>query len=381
MKILYHSRTFGEGGGGVHIQEIVKELRKLGHKVILSTPTSEGKKSKKSILQALRHGLPGIVEEIAEIAFNKVTYKKLKRIVEKERPNFIYARYALFDYAPIKISKEYKIPIILEVNGPLTYERKKNDNLKLYKLAERYELNILKEADAVIAVSNEIKKYYVRKGINEEKINVLRNGVEEKILKIKGKDKSLIKKLGLTGKTVIGYVGFLQKWHKVDMLVRSFKQVLGKNKDCVLLVVGDGEERKEIERYAKEKNISDKIIITGVVKHDDIHKYISLMDIAVLPDCVEYCSPMKLIEYMAMKKACIVPDRNSVKELVKHNKEVYIIKSNEKELTKAMLNLIRNKNLRTRLGTNAQQRIKQEKMLWKENAKRTVQIYKKIKKS
>ena len=41
MKILYHSRTFATGGGRVHIDEIVKNLKKLGNEVTLIERSEE----------------------------------------------------------------------------------------------------------------------------------------------------------------------------------------------------------------------------------------------------------------------------------------------------------------------------------------------------
>lgn len=113
----------------------------------------------------------------------------------------------------------------------------------------------------------------------------------------------LREELGVSGKKVIMFVGRLVKVKGVDILLRAFAQ-LGRS-DAVLVVVGDGPERQNLEKLALSLGISDRVIFTGW--RDDASKLVSIADVFVLPSLSEGL-PQALLEALAHGVPCIVSD-------------------------------------------------------------------------
>lgn len=109
--------------------------------------------------------------------------------------------------------------------------------------------------------------------------------------------------LGVSGRKIILFVGRLVKVKGVDVLLRAFAQ-LGRS-DAVLVVVGDGPERQNLEKLALSLGISDRVIFTGW--RDDASKLVSIADVFVLPSLSEGL-PQALLEALAHGVPCIVSD-------------------------------------------------------------------------
>ena len=163
MKIVYHHRTQGGGAEGVHIREVVKALRQLGHQVKLISPPnvdpfkiSANPKAPKNKSSGLKKkivlALPQVCFEILELGYNVWAYLRLNSVVKKIQPDFIYERYAFFCWAGVKIAKKFHVPIILEVNEISGIKRQRPQ--KMVGLCRRIEEKIFSEADALIVVSD-----------------------------------------------------------------------------------------------------------------------------------------------------------------------------------------------------------------------------------
>ncbi len=84
-------------------------------------------------------------------------------------------------------------------------------------------------------------------------------------------------------KTVFLTVSRLIKLKGIDLLLTAWKRFQQSgNKDCALLIVGDGPERRLLEQLCINQSIND-IFFAGLVEYDYIHLYYALSDIFVIP--------------------------------------------------------------------------------------------------
>ena len=98
------------------------------------------------------------------------------------------------------------------------------------------------------------------------------------------------------------------------------------------------------------------------------------MDIAILPHANEYCSPVKLFEYMAMGKAIIAPRLANIEEILTEGTNgMFFEPENRTQLGNALIRLIEDQEQRKQLGRNARQTV-YKKHLWIHNAQRIVDI-------
>jgi glycosyltransferase involved in cell wall biosynthesis len=128
----------------------------------------------------------------------------------------------------------------------------------------------------------------------------------------KSEGPSMRRILGLQDKKVLFYHGVLSPNRGIQNAIRAVALLRKQIPNLVFLLVGDGEGLHEFMNLAKELDISDRIIITGRVAYKKIAKFVRVADIGILPfpamRCWEVSSPIKLMEYLAMKVPVIATD-------------------------------------------------------------------------
>ncbi|MCJ7445381.1 MAG: glycosyltransferase [Methanotrichaceae archaeon] len=135
----------------------------------------------------------------------------------------------------------------------------------------------LKHAQSVITVTMELANLLHDFGI--ENVAVIPNGVDTDLLKPIQKPNAK-SDLGLKGQ-VIGYVGSLEHWVDLELVVQALPRL-----NVTLLVVGPGlftDYGEKIKTLARELDVEDKVIFTGVVRYTDLSTYLSAMDIGLNP--------------------------------------------------------------------------------------------------
>jgi glycosyltransferase involved in cell wall biosynthesis len=168
-----------------------------------------------------------------------------------------------------------------------------------------------------------------------------------------------LNKVGVNGcQIIIGFSGILRKWHGVDLLISAFLYLIEKNMNLYLLIVGDGPERCNIEKQLAQVISTNKYHITGRIPHSQVVDYINLFDIAVSPKSTFYASPMKVLEYMAMGKAVLVPDRPNFRDLITPGKTgLTFMDGSPEDLARNIKALCENREQMRTIGENARQRI------------------------
>lgn len=176
------------------------------------------------------------------------------------------------------------------------------------------------------------------------------------------------------GAVVVGYIGSFIIWHAPDRLFRAFAELIAQGVDAYLLLVGRKLPETTAMIDALGPAVAARVRHAGFVPHPQIPQHLALMDIAVLPKTQAYCSPLKLFEYMAMAKACLVPGTRTIASILDHDKEGLLFDpESEADFTNDLLRLARDGQLRQRLGLAARQRVEAE-YTWIHNAERVMQL-------
>ena len=377
MKILYHHRIGSKDGQVVHIEELVSAFRQLGNDVLLVGPASFDDRAfgyEPRFLQALKRAIPSFAYELLEILYNGLSYRRLSSAVSAFRPDFIYERYNLFQIAGIWAKRRWKLPLILEVNAPLARERGTYGGLKLRHLAARLERYVWRNADYVIAVTRVLADEIVGAGIDPSRVVVIANAIDPEKFDSAPRTDEAKAELGLCGKIVLGFCGFARDWHGLDAALEILKKP-NIPASTHLLVAGAGPAIETLKEKAMADGMTDRVTFMGLVERNEVAGVVAAFDIALLPSCVDYCSPLKLFEYMALSKATVAPDQANIREILTSGTDALLFPPKDAQcFANAIERLVGSSESRRAFGIAARTTLERGGHSWRENAQRTLAL-------
>ncbi len=366
MRILYHHRIASRDGQSVHIDELVRALRRRGHEVLVVGPKAVARQSlggESTLLGGLRRRVPKAVYELLELGYGLGATLRLLAAAKRFRPDLIYERYNLHLPAGVLVRHLAGVPLILEVNAPLAAERAAHGGLGLPRLALAVEGRIWRGADRIVTVTGVLAGMIEGVGVARERIRVVQNAVDPDAFA--AVDHAAAKRgLGLEGCCVLGFVGFVREWHGLDRAVRFLASDAGAG--CVLLVAGDGPARPGLEALAARLGVAGRVRFLGTVARERIPAVVAAFDVALQPAVVPYASPLKLFEYMAAGCAVLAPDSPNIREVVRDGTDALLF--GEGGFAPALARLVADPDLRARLGASARERIYRLGRTWDANA-------------
>ena len=187
---------------------------------------------------------------------------------------------------------------------------------------------------------------------SKKSIKVIYNGIEANTSVTNSNNGT--SELGLTDKhLVFGTITRFDTIKNLPMMINAFAAVHKGNSNVRLLLVGDGDQRQEMEELVTQLQIQDAVIFTGF--QTDTKKYMDLIDVYVLSSFSEGTS-MTLLEAMSMSKCCVVTAVGGNVEIIQDLKNGTVVESdNTAQLTDTMSTLAGDRVLRQQLGTAAKQ--------------------------
>jgi len=376
MKILYHHRTLSKDGQDVHIQAMVAALTRRGHEVILVGPRTPAARAKGADTDSsrLRKLLPRAVAELLELAYSIPAYLRLRQAWRKHRPDVLYERYNLLLLSGIWLRARTKLPLLLEVNSPICDERRANGGLSWPGLARWSEHRVWRKSDALLPVTAVMAGHLQRAKVPPDHIHVIPNGVHLHQIDMSPDGAPARRALGLEGKLILGFTGFIRPWHGLPRVVEAMA-ALRDRPDLHFVIVGDGPGREEIEERARRLGVAHRMSILGVVPQSLVGAYVAAFDIALQPHAVAYASPLKLFDYMGLGRAIIAPDQANIREVLQHDRDALLFDpADESSFHAAVARLSSDAVLRARLGAAAAARLVSGGYSWDQNAARVEAI-------
>jgi len=161
---------------------------------------------------------------------------------------------------------------------------------------------LLRYADVHIAVNREVKEQLHSEGVAGERVRLLPNGVDPKAFSpCKDTDVARVQLFGeegwWCGKSLFLFVGRLSEAKGVDVLLAAWAELPTKIRDeCVLLIVGDGQEKPSLIAQCEEQGIASTVRFLG--RREDVRRFYDAADVVVLPSRREGLSNV-MLEAMA----------------------------------------------------------------------------------
>jgi glycosyltransferase involved in cell wall biosynthesis len=377
MKILIHHRIASRDGQAVHLEEMIEALRGQGHELLLVGPVAfeqTGFGSSSAAIDWIKRIIPAPIYELMEIGYNLFAFRRLNKAVRQFRPDFIYERFSLFLLAGIWVHRLRRIPLLLEVNGPLFEERVRHDGLSMRTWARACQSYIWRNVTYALPVTGVLAEQVRGYGVPKERIAVIPNGINPERFGSAPPTTVAKQVAGLGGRLVLGFTGFVRAWHAMDKVI-EFLADEGERLNLHLLIVGDGPSRQDLERLAESRGVSHRFTITGVVDRDAIANHVATFDVALIPGINDYASPLKMFEYMYMGKAIVAPNQPNIREILEDRRDALLFDpSDHKAMTAAIQQLSEDGALRRQIGDQAQATISEKKLYWSHNASTVVEL-------
>ncbi|ASW42426.1 glycosyltransferase family 1 protein [Clostridium isatidis] len=157
----------------------------------------------------------------------------------------------------------------------------------------------------------------------------------------------------LEGKFVIGHIGHFSYQKNHEYLINVFKKVYDKDKEAILMLIGDGKLRAKIEEQIYELGLKDNVLLLG--KRDDVAELMQAMDVFVFPSRFEGL-PVVLIETQAAGLKCIISNNITKECKVTDNVKYLDLKKDDTEWVNTILSVSKNyerNNVRQRLFSSS----------------------------
>jgi len=358
MKIAYVCTdpgvpVFGNKGGSIHVQSVVRALMAQGAEVVLYARRIGGEPPAGldtvrvcKLTKAPRGQTPEREQFLLD------ANRQVRELLAGEAEwDLVYERHALFSFAAMEYARKAGIPGLLEVNAPLVEEQQRFRTLSLVDEAEHAATRCFAAASGLLAVSRPLATWLSRRPEAAGRVHIVPNGVD-----VERFGPGVLPTLpDHAGRVTIGFVGSLRPWHGVEQLVEAFVQLRQEGLPLRLLIVGDGPMREQIEQMCASQ--ADSVVFTGAVPLTDIPGLIASMDIAAAPyPRMEgfYFSPLKLYEYMAGGVSIVASALGQVCEVIDHEQTGLLYEpGNVPALCGTIRRLAQDPNLRAMLGSNA----------------------------
>ena len=284
--------------------------------------------------------------------------------IEKDKPDIIHT-IGLRSYQSIvawRASKKLKIPLIVSDQGGLTthpFLTESSIVLQiLYKIQNYFIKKIINDSTAISAANEYEKEIFLN--INKKsKIKIIRNGVNLQTLVSK---QNFREKYKINSKFIL-FVGRFSKSKGIETLVNSFNILKNEKEisDTKLVIMGvDFGFEKEMEGLIKKFNLLDRILVIKNPPREDVISAYGESEFLVLPSQWEL-SPLVPLESFAFKKPVISTRSHGIPFTVKDGKTGILVEpENPDELSKAITKLLRDNELRERLGISGYEFVHEE---------------------
>ncbi|MEW5767210.1 MAG: TIGR04063 family PEP-CTERM/XrtA system glycosyltransferase [bacterium] len=369
LHVLNHSLPHYLTGYSIRSKYIVEFQKKLGlSPTVITSPKHTQGTEEMDMVDGIpyyrsRLSTPKTIPYLTEMAIMISLRNDILALLKKHPFQIVHAHSPVLCGAPaLNAAKRHQIPTVYEVRAlweEAAVESGKSVTGSLrYLLTGVIELGLLKRVNMITTICQGLKDNLVKRGLNEEKIEVIPNGVDTFKFYPRLKKRPLLEEYGLTHRLVVGFIGSFFKFEGLEFLVRAAPKILKRYPQTRFLLIGGGEDEENLKKTVMDLGVGKEVIFTGRVPHDQILDYYSLIDILVYPristPLTNLVTGLKLLEAMSMEKAVIASDVGGNKELVKDGRTGLLFQAEEvDDLVSKCLDLIGNEDRRKAMTVEA----------------------------
>ncbi len=240
---------------------------------------------------------------------NVMFYKILKRF----KPDMIYFAndFFMMQFLPTLLLKRKYYVLYYAMDRPLSH-------YGIYRFLWRKFIS--KRINRSWAVTNYIKEYLIKAGVDKNKIEVVYSPIQKRQIK----NKFFLPK---KAKFRVSYIGQIIREKGVDLFVEAAKKIIEQRDDVEFVIAGNynrNEFGRRLKANVENSRFKNKIIFVGYV--EDVYSLFESTDVLVLPSIKEEPLGSVLLEAKSAGVPAVVFPSGGLPEIISHKKDGYICK-------------------------------------------------------
>ena len=322
---------------------------------------------------------------LSQFALMAKLEKRIEELARSIRPDILHAHSPLLNARPaIAVGRRLGLPVVYEVrafweDAAVDHGTAREGDLR-YRATRALETSALRDATAVTTICEGLRNEMIGRGIPAEKITVIPNAVDiEKFAHSGAPDAELKERLGLTGSTVVGFIGSFYAYEGLNLLLQAVPRMLERVPNLKVLLVGGGPQDGELRALAQQLGLQNSVVFTGRVPHDQVTKYYDLIDVLAYPRLpmrlTNLVTPLKPLECMAQGRLLVASDVGGHLELIEDEKTGLLFPAGSADaLADRIVGLVHQPQRWPELRANARRFVETERN-WAKSVSRYQSVY------
>ncbi|MBS3741839.1 MAG: glycosyltransferase [Candidatus Cloacimonetes bacterium] len=212
--------------------------------------------------------------------------------------------------------------------------------------------------DKIVCISNGIKKVLLKDGIKKSKLITIHSGINTKKFNSVSPFPNFKEKFNIPqDNIIIGTVAALVGHKDYPNLLQAAKMVTDEIENATFIALGKGEDEQKIKEIADNLNLKNKFKFLGF--RENVGEFLKQMDIFVLASKLEGMGT-SILDAEAVGLPVIGTNAGGIPEVIRNRKNGLIVpKQNSKELAKAIIKLVNDKNMRENFGEKSKEFVRE----------------------
>ncbi len=334
MKILQVIPYFCFGGAETMCENLTYALSAMGHEVTVVSLYQE----RTPISVRMEEAGVRILSLDKKLGLDVSMIPKLMKIMKQIKPDVVHTHLDVIKYA-VAAARLSGVKRCVHTVHNVAHEEAEG---RLQKIVNTVYFKL--GWSVPVALSPEVRRTIVSfYGLKEESVPMIYNGVDL--------GKCIPKEdYSLSDPVCLLHIGRFNEQKNHTGLLEAFSVIVKRYPNCCLKLIGDGDLRDTVERYAENLGIRDKVLFLG--SQSNVSPFLREADLFLLPSKFEGM-PMTIIEAMGTGLPIVASAVGGVPDMLKNMESGLLVSCEPAEIAEAVCRLLDSENLRITLGRKA----------------------------
>lgn len=360
VRVLRVIARLNVGGPSLHVTYLARGLAERAYETTLvAGEVGRGEESMAFVAESAGIDvvrLPGLSPALSPFR-DAVAVWRLARLVRKVRPDVVHTHTA-------KAGAVGRLGALLSGRRPVVVHTFHGHVLRGYfgaggtLLFRAIETILARVSDRLIAVSPEVRDELVRLRVApESRFSVIRLGIElDERVRFDGDPADVRRRLGIpAGKFVVGWFGRMTAVKRTDDLLTMLAGTRERGIDAMLVLIGDGDDRRRLEQRAHDLGIAKSCLFLGY--QESVAEWFAICDAVILTSANEG-TPVTLIEALAAGRPVVATRVGGVPDVVEDGETGFLVRPADTHAMAERLEILaRDPELRARMGELGRERV------------------------